>query len=335
MAANSPDIFNDFLDALEVRHTEAYSLSRFENMSFNSLFGFSKLLDSYGIDSKGLHLNDKSELQAITAPFLALVDGAWVIVLKTTPSEVIYKSEGEVFTASFDTFCKGWCGTVFLAFPRPDACEPDYQTHHFLEVAEKVKTYLLAGGVVALFTYLFISAGLYRSVATILLTLFYLAGTFVSYLLVLKSLNIHSRAADSVCGVIEKEGCNTVLSTDASKFFGLFGWSEVGLTYFSVSLLCLLIFPQFIPWLGAINLCCLPFSFWSVWYQKFRAKAWCTLCLTVQTLLWACFFCYLSTGCLESVFPLRIKFFVLAVTYGVVLLAINKLLPNFDKTEKK
>ena len=85
--------------------------------------------------------------------------------------------------------------------------------------------------------------------------------------------------ADKICGLIDRTGCGTVLSTKASKFFGLFGWSEVGFSYFGVSLACLLVFPQHIGYLALVNACCCPFSFWSVWYQKYRAKAWCTLCL--------------------------------------------------------
>ena len=52
-------------------------------------------------------------------------------------------------------------------------------------------------------------------------------------------------------------GCDSVLETKASKFFGIFGWSEVGFSYFSVSLLTLLIFPQWICYLALLQ-CLLP-----------------------------------------------------------------------------
>lgn len=334
MSRPQPDIFNDFLEALEVPHTHDYSLMRFETMSFKSLFGFTHLLADYGIESQGLQLADKAELQALTPPFLAQVDGAFVIVEKVTDSDVTYMSEGKTFTICRDGFAKAWSGIVILAFPKPDAREPGYAHNRFLEIAAQVKSWILTLGVAALLIYLFVTAGLWHSFPTVALTLLSLLGLGVSYLLVLKSLNIHSEAADNVCGVIDKEGCNTVLATDASKFFGLFGWSEVGLTYFSVTLLCLLIFPQYLPYLAAINLCCLPFSFWSVWYQKYRAKAWCTLCLTVQATLWLSFFCYLATGALREVFPLRIEFFVLGLSYLVVLLAINRLMESFTKSRR-
>ena len=124
-----------------------------------------------------------------------------------------------------------------------------------------------------------------------------------------------------------------MLETKASSFFGIFSWSEVGFTYFSVSLLALLIFPQWICYLAACNILCLPFTFWSIWYQKFRARNWCTLCVSVQATLWLLFFCYLGGGWIAGIFPLRIEFFVLGVTYAVVLMALNRILPRFEPSD--
>ena len=152
-------------------------------------------------------------------------------------------------------------------------------------------------------------------------------------MLVQKSVKIKNAAADRVCGVLEAGGCDSVLEMKASKFFGIFGWSEVGFAYFSVSLLTLLMFPEWIKYLAACNVCCLPFTFWSIWYQKFRAKVWCTLCVSVQASLWLLFFCYLGGGWLKDIFPLRIEFFVLGMTYLTVLLGLNRLLPLIDRSE--
>lgn len=328
------DVFNDFLDALGVKHTQEYSRQRFDTMSFKSLFGFTKLLAEYGIDSEGVDIADKDELTALTPPFLARLDGAYVIVLDLGPDRVTYRSEGDVFTVDSTTFKKSWTGNVLLAYPRPDAVEPDYRHHHFLAVAERVKTWLFCLTALLLTSYAYTTAQLYRSAGLSILLLIDFVGIFVSTLLILKSLNIHSGAADRMCGVIEKEGCNTVLSTDASKFFGLFGWSEVGMAYFSISTLCLLLFPQYTNYLALLNVCCLPFSFWSVWYQKYRAKAWCTLCLTVQASLWLSFFCYLGAGAFHDIFPLKIQLFVLGFSYFGALLLINKLVRFFELHRK-
>ncbi len=101
-----------------------------------------------------------------------------------------------------------------------------------------------------------------------------------------------------------------------------------------MSLSCLLVFPQWIGYLALCNLLCLPFTFWSIWYQKFRARVWCTLCVSVQCSLWLLFFCYLAGGWLKDMFPLKIEFFVLGLSYLAVLLALNRLLPHFKPSEE-
>ena len=194
---------------------------------------------------------------------------------------------------------------------------------------------MLAFAVVALIAYLFVTNRLYDHVSTILLTVIDIAGIYITWLLVQKSAHIKNKHADAVCSVVEAGGCDDILSTSASKFFGIFGWSEVGFAYFSVSLLCLLIFPQFIGYLALINVICLPFSFWSVWYQKFKAKTWCTLCLCVQSMLWLLFFCYLGGGWLKEVLPIKIEFFVLGFTYLAVMLGLNAIMPLLDRENKE
>lgn len=69
-------VFSDFLEALGVPYTKAYSDSRYRSMPFRSLFGFSKLLQSYGIESEGVQFADKSEISRLTPPFLARTEAA-------------------------------------------------------------------------------------------------------------------------------------------------------------------------------------------------------------------------------------------------------------------
>lgn len=325
-------LFSDFLEELGVRHTVEYSDRQFNSMPFKSLFGLSKLLQQYGVDSEGVQLGDKREIMKLSTPFLARTKGGFVIVTRVTPVAVSYVTQGVSESMSLGEFMKVWSGMVFLAFPGDKAIEPDYAAHHRDELLTKAKGWLMWGGVIALFLYLVISNGIYRHISTVLLTILDIGGLYLTYLLLQKSLKIKNPTADRVCGVLQEGGCDSVLEMKASKFFGIFSWSEVGFAYFSVSLLALLMFPQWIRYLALCNVCCLPFTFWSIWYQRFRAHKWCTLCVSVQATLWLLFFCYLSGGWLKDVFPLRIEFFVLGVTYLTVLLLLNRIMPQFDNT---
>ncbi len=321
--------FTDLLSCLEVPYTEDYSSRRFRTMPFKSLFGFTKLLKEYGIESRGVKLADKSEIDRVPVPFMAQVDNTFVTVTSLAPDSVTYRTDEGPVTVSRDRFMHGWSGVLLLVYPRPGAEEPDYRQHRTTRMLSHAKVWVLVAALAFLFVYLFVTGRLYSHFSTVALVAIDFIGLYITYLLLLKQLKIKSKAAERVCGVIEKGGCNTVLERKASKFFGLFGWSEVGFAYFSVSLLTLLIFPRWIDYLALVNLCCLPFTVWSIWYQRFRAKAWCTLCVTVQCCLWLQFFCFLGGDWYHGIFPLRIELFVLGATYLSVLLGLNRILPAF------
>lgn len=327
-------ILSDFLTLLSVPHTSGYTNRQFAAMPFKSLFGLSKLLDRYGISSMGLRLEDKSELAKVTPPFLAHTPKGFVIVTGVGNGSVEYLTQRVKESIPVSDFNKAWDGTLFLAFPNEDSIEPDYAGHARILFFNKAKRVLLALLAVLLVAYLFISNGIYRHLTLTLAMVCDFIGLGFTFMLVQKSMRIKSRTADRVCGVLQEGGCDTVLETKASTFFGIFSWSEVGFAYFSVSLLAQLIFPQWTCYIAACNVCCLPFTLWSIWYQRFRAKAWCTLCVSVQCTLWLLFACYASGGWLRNVFPLRIEFFVLGACYVFMLLLLNRLMPLMTKKEK-
>jgi thiol-disulfide isomerase/thioredoxin len=137
---------------------------------------------------------------------------------------------------------------------------------------------------------------LYNDLGITSLLVINLIGVYICYLLVLKQMHIRSRYADKICTLFSKSDCNNVLESDAAKLWGVFGWSEIGMGYFAANIVILLFLPKLIPYLVSINILALPYTVWSVWYQKIRARQWCPLCLIVQVLLWAIFIINLMFG---------------------------------------
>ncbi len=332
---NGDTIFSLFLESLGVPHTPEYSDDRFRNMTFKSLFGFSRLLKEYGIDNEAYQIADKLEIDRLDTPFMAQGNQKFVIVTSVTPDSVTYLTETGPVVSTRDNFFRRWNGVVLMAYPDENSIEPDYAAHRRAMIIDAAKKWILIASAAIIALYLFISSGLYADWSDVALLATNGAGLYVSYLLMLKTLNIKSRSADRACGFIETHGCDHVLSSAMSSFMGIFKWSEVGLAYFSISLMTLLVFPEYTNYLAFLNLFCLPYSFWSVWYQKTRAKAWCTLCLSVQALLWLSFFCYLGGGHIHDIFPLRPAVFILGLSYLTALLAINRLSPYFSKKDEE
>lgn len=334
----SPDasLLSDWLTLLGVGHTNSYTLEKEKGMPFKTWFGLSRALEDYGVESEAYFLPDKTEIRNLSVPFMAHTKGAEggnVIVTSIDGDKIQYISLGEERTTDIESFLENFDGNVFLSQVKTGAAEPELGLHRRLEFFNSSKKWVLMLCMAALFLYSFIGNGLYRYVSTYFIAAIDLGGLYVTYLLVQKSLKIHNPKADRFCGVLQAGGCDDVLATSASKFFGLFGWSEVGFAYFSVSLLALLMFPASLPSLALCNLCCLPFTCWSIWYQKFRAKRWCTLCVTVQCSLWLLFIAYLSGGWTAKAIPISIDFFVLGVAYVGVMLLINALMPLVQKKQ--
>ncbi|MDE6265026.1 MAG: vitamin K epoxide reductase family protein [Paramuribaculum sp.] len=327
-------ILSDFLAELEVPHTTGASDAAFDSMNFKSLFGFTRLLGSYGIESVVYRLADNSAVTSIPTPFLAQTKRGFVIVTGHEDGHVDYKFLGKDYTVPASDLTDSMTGVVLLAYPDEKSKEPDYGKHRFLEIASRVKLWVLVLCAVALGVFGFMEAGLWRNVSTIFLTAVNLAGIGVTWLLILKSLKVSSNSADKICGILKEHGCDTVLEQKASKFFGLFGWSEVGFTYFTLSTLYLFLFPQYIGCLALINGCCLPFTVWSIWYQRFRLHTWCTLCVITQCLLWLQFFCFLSGGWWSVAFANIVPLVAMGAGYVGVLLALNRVMTFIENRIK-
>lgn len=60
---------------------------------------------------------------------------------------------------------------------------------------------------------------------------------------------------------------------------------EVGFSYFLSNIIVVVFLTDLISYYAIINIFALPYTVWSVWYQKFKAKQWCVLCLIVQLIL--------------------------------------------------
>lgn len=328
-------ILSDFLAQLHVPHTVTASDKAFRCMPFQSLFGFSRLLKGYNVDSRALSLSDKKAVRDVPAPFLAQKKDAFVIVTGIdTDGEVSYLAFGKPATQPFDSFVNEFTGVVLQAFPTADSSEPCYRHNRMMEIISIAKTWIMWLCVAFLAIYAYITDGFGHTISRTALLLVDIAGIAVTWMLILKTLNIRNRYSDRICSIIKEHGCETVLAQKASSFFGIFSWSEVGISYFTVSTLILLLYPVALPVLTLINACCLPFTFWSVWYQKFRARTWCTLCLTTQGLLWLQFGAYLWCHGWHGAWPPDWLYLVLAGSaYVAALLAVNRAM-NFIKSRK-
>lgn len=318
-------ILSRWLSLLGVRHTASYTDMRFKTMPFPTLFGLSSLLREYGIEAHGYRIDDKSAIAQIPTPFIAPVNNRFVIVGSIANDSLHYCSVGEPEEIPVKEFTDAWSGVAFTAATTTKSCEPGYIKHRLAEVMTELRNVGVWIVGIILFAWFFITRGDLHNWGTIAVAATDIFGLWLSYMLVGKTLGVKSKRSDAVCNVLQAGGCDKISKSDASTFLGIFHWSEVGLTYFGVGLAVLLLFPEMTGWLAAINVCALPYTIWSITYQKFVAKTWCTMCVGVQLTLWIQFVIYLCSGWLNHVFPLTWETLALVLVYVFVMLLLNKI----------
>ena len=349
MRIKGKNVFVNYLALLGVRYTELFANQTFnEHPHKNNLLGLSKMLSDYGVQNAATQIEDKEkDIFNIECPFVAHFGGNFVTVEKVDSTKVQFIRNDTRISIPVTDFIKSWSGVILLAETSPDSGEPDYKAHRIKDFLVVAQQSILALACILILVFFYIhnlvlspisSDSLFPEILGITsLMIVNLIGVYICYLLVLKQLHIHSRYADKICTLFSQSDCNNVLESDAAKLFGVFGWSEIGLGYFTANIVILLFLPQLIPYLAIINMLALPYTVWSVWYQKVRARQWCPLCLTVQVLLWIIFFINLIFGYItvpdfsfHSIlsivsFPLSICLYVIPV------FALSLLLPKLSK----
>lgn len=329
LSQKETNIFTSFLKALKVRHTREHSNKVFrEHPHRNNLFGISKMLIDYGIANQGIKVNDKNEIIEIETPFIAHIGNDFVTVLKVTPTEVSYVWNDRKFSVAIEKFKEIWTGVALLGEADSGSVEPGYLRHRRMEIY----TILQKSGLLILTAVLAIRA-MTVDYASFSLGHFFLLfinviGIYIGYLLILKQLHVGSNYADKICSLFHENDCNNILESPAARLWGVIGWSEIGFSYFVSNVLILMFMPALTNYMAWINICALPYTIWSIWYQKFVARQWCVLCIIVQALLWSMFFVNLAFG--FTVFPdcRFADFLSLAIWYGMPFLLINLLLPK-------
>lgn len=329
LSQKETNILTSFLEALKVKHTRKHSNRFFkEHPHKNNLFGISKMLTDYGVANQGIKINNKNNIADIATPFIAHIGNDFVTVLSVTSGKVFYVWNNRKLSVPIEEFKKIWTGVVLLGEADNGSVEEGYYHNRKMEIYNNIQKTVLFILSAVLVTGTLISNAATFSLGYALSLLVNAFGVYIGYLLVLKQLHIRSSYADKICSLFHENDCNDILESPAAKLWGIIGWSEIGFSYFISNALILIFAPALINYMALINICTLPYTIWSIWYQKFVARQWCVLCLIVQGILWAIFLINLIWGFIAfPVWKLN-DFLDLAILFGIPFLLINLFLPR-------
>lgn len=268
-----------------------------EHPDYPSLLAVSDILKNVGINNAAFETK-LDDLDNFPKHFIAEIktatDTSYSIVTIIDANTIEYNNtpNNTATIVSLDDFNKVFTGKVILAEePEVPLQEPNYK-QLLREEKRKTATSVLMSSIIPLLVVVecivVFSKYQLHALASIVYTLITLAGTIVGSLLLWYEIDKHNPVLQQICSGSKKTNCNAVLSSSASKIFGI-SWSVIGFTYFAGSLISLLVSGIYnssmlfiLSWLNILGL---PYIIFSIYYQSRIAKQWCVLCLSVQLLL--------------------------------------------------
>jgi uncharacterized membrane protein/glutaredoxin len=299
---NSGTVLIKYVQNLKLTVTKSSIVEELErHPESDSLLGLSDVLNTWHVPNAAYNV-PIDELQTISNPFIASLAGQFVMVSSITYESVWVSNEvWENYAMPIEDFRKLYSGFILVAEPDLNAGEPNYIIKRRKQIFVSLRwPFLIVSLMFLLGIYLFFYNSYLTNltVSVVLLTVIKSLGITVSVLLLMQTVSSDNPFVRKFC-FGKNNNCGKVLASNAAKIGGIISWSEIGFIYFAGSWLILLVNSHdhlLIQVIGLMNLLGLPYTFYSLYYQKWVIKEWCTLCCTVQILLWTEFFTLFFTG---------------------------------------
>lgn len=279
------DFIDILLKELRIKHSRSFLEGNYLNTLFvNNMYGVQRTLASYGVETVGVHFHNKEDA-GLTFPCILHLEDSFAVGIGLDGEKIKYYNGEDFEKEDVSRFCEFWDGNALLMTDIQNAKEPNYFRNKLSDIYEDFIDNFLYYVVCALGLFSIVYNGIYgvRNVNMV----FDLLGFLPCIMLFKKQTQVQSTIVNKVCSILQKEGCDHVLDSSASKLFSIISWTEIGLVYFTSRIVfnCLYVnslsLSQLVGWFA------MGFGVWSIWYQAFKIKHWCTLCCLVQTIIWA------------------------------------------------
>ncbi len=267
---------------------EELKLQLLSHPTYPSLHSVTGVLTHFGIDNVAVDVPiDQETLEQLPDVFFSLTSRhKYIIVEKRNDSVKVYQEgEGKWKNIPNEDFLKDWSGIVLgiddeITMASKEIGSVAYKPGWALALL----SFALLGGLIYL---------LKPGVINLLYFFFGLMGFAISILIVSKRMGFKNSAVDKMCSGGEATSCNDVLESPSAQIFNLINLSDLSLVYFASTsiawIVCsLLQVPNSL--LILITALSVPMIGYSVYYQGFVIKKWCTLCLGIVGVLLLQFF---------------------------------------------
>lgn len=252
--------------------------------SYPSLHAITGVLNHFKIENIALKISvDEETIGQLPSSFLAQVEtqkGTFFSIVDKTNSQFhLTMNNKEKLTLDLNDFIKQFTG-VIVAIENAERKNYNKTKNNFANKITICAVILLS---IVLFT--FFSPAVYESIHFALSLL----GLWLSVLIVQHDVGISSKIVDAICSKESNTtNCDNVLRSEGSKIFDKIKLTDISLIYFaaiSFSWLLISITKIETSLLFILSLLTIPAVIYSLYYQKFIAKSWCTLCLGIVSVL--------------------------------------------------
>lgn len=295
---NVEEVASLICNLLHLRITKDMLCSNLRNHPFYpSMLAIHDVFEGFGVMSEAYKCDEAEKISDIREPFLAQIK----IEEETVQSlfALVYSINGKAADwynplshrrehISIIDLRKKFTDYVMLFSPSREAGDKNFAAHRRVETLRKMGEYVcvafLPVCLILITIYKALTASLSFSLA--LYATMLLAGCIVCGLLLMHEHNAYNPVVRSACGGGKKMNCDAVLSSPGSAVAGI-PWSVIGEAYFLGSLISILVSgldTRVFTVLSYVNLLALPYTAYSLYYQKMVVKQWCPMCLSVLTI---------------------------------------------------
>ncbi len=189
-------------------------------------------------------------------------------------------------------FNEQWSGVLLLAHKTEQAGDKDFTSNSKKQLLRRLQWPLIGVLLALVIVSIFLTQGVASLAA---LPLLMLKSTGLLLAIQLSRLELDEKAEglfSKMCNAGKKFSCTKVISSDAALLFGSISMADIGIVYFSGSLVATLLavltanVDSILSLLALLTAAALPYTLFSLFYQARVVKSWCVLCLLVQGLLW-------------------------------------------------
>lgn len=290
---NTKSVLKILFNRLKLKNSNILYKEILRHPENSSLLAFHHIFKKFGLNNIAIQTTIEQLTSDIPKPVLIHIssNGGMFLVLERIDSEYAYiiNEKNKLEKQSIDDFRKSWNGYA-LVFDK------DNIRINSISKTEKITNYLeeIEFPIIASSLSIFIILIIFKNYENIpihnmIYPILYSIGVCFSSLLLLEKIDKNNPLIKSICSSKQssKINCSSILNSKAAYVFSNISWADLGFLYFIIHFILSVFYPSeaIFTVLRYSSLIAFPYVGYSIIYQKFIAKDWCLLCLSVMSVL--------------------------------------------------